>query len=86
MCNMKQKSLLLALSLVKKDNLYTIEPGIKDIYSDDVIPISQLVDSQVMEQFNKPFNQSFTPSGNSAGSVLRFYSAFMRMLPLSGGK
>ena len=74
------------LCLVKKDNLYTIEPGIKDIYSDDVIPISQLVDSQVMEQFNKPFNQSFTPSGNSAGSVLRFYSTFMRMLPLSGGK
>lgn len=86
MCNMKQKSLLLALSLVKKDNLYTIEPGIKDIYSDDVIPISQLVDSQVMEQFNKPFNQSFTPSGNSAGSVLRFYSTFMRMLPLTVGK
>lgn len=74
------------LCLVKKDNLYTIEPGIKDIYSDDVIPISQLVDSQVMEQFNKPFNQSFTPSGNSAGSVLRFYSTFMRMLPLTGGK
>ena len=83
---MKQKSLLLALSLVKKGDQYTIEPGIKDIYSDDVIPINQLVDSQVMEQFNKPFSQSFTPSGNSASSVLRFYSAFMRMLPLSGGK
>lgn len=74
------------LCLVKKGDQYTIEPGIKDIYSDDVIPINQLVDSQVMEQFNKPFSQSFTPSGNSAGSVLRFYSAFMRMLPLSGGK
>lgn len=74
------------LCLVKKDNQYTIEPGIKDIFSDENIPISQLVDSRVMEQFNKPFSQSFTPSGNSASSILRFYSVFMQMMPLTEGK
>ncbi|MBO7539977.1 MAG: hypothetical protein J6T44_11900 [Prevotella sp.] len=68
--------------LVQKDNLYAIEPGLKDLDSDDYIPVSQLVDSQVMEQFNKPFSQSFIPTGNSASSILRFYSVFMRMMPL----
>ena len=72
--------------LVKKDNQYTIEPGLKDLYSDDIIPLSQLVDNQTMESINKPFSQSFTPAGNSASSTLRFYSVFMQMMPLTGEK
>ncbi len=72
--------------LVKKDNHYTVELGIKDIFSDANIPINQLVDSEVMEQLNKPFSQSFTPSGNSASSILKFYSVFMQMQPLTAGK
>ena len=69
--------------IVKKDNLYTIEPGLKDLRNDDFVPVSQLVDRQAIDDFNKPFEQSFTPAGSSAGSLLEFYSVFMQMMPMN---
>ena len=69
--------------VVQKDGNYMIEPALKKLTSDDFIPISQLVNSQTMENFNKSFHLSFTPGGNATGSALKIYSAFIQMMPLN---
>ena len=69
--------------VVKKADLYTIEPGLKDLKSDDFLPISAFVDPQTMDSFDKSFEHSFTPTGSSAGSMLQFYSLLMQMMPMS---
>ena len=60
-----------------------IEPALKDLKSDEFIPISQIIDAQTMENFNKSFNMSFTPGGNATGSALSVYSALIQMMPLN---
>lgn len=72
--------------VVQKDEKYMIEPALKDLASNDFIPISQLVDVQTMENFNKSFNLSFTPGGNTTGSALKIYSAFIQMMPLNSAE
>lgn len=72
--------------VVQRDEEYLIEPALKDLTSDDFIPISQLVDVQTMENFNKSFSLSFTPGGNTTGSVLKIYSAFIQMMPLNSAE
>ena len=67
--------------LVQTDGKYTIEPGLKALDGDGIIPLSQLVDSPTMESINKPFSQSFTPAGNTASTTLKFFSIFMQMMP-----
>jgi hypothetical protein len=68
---------------VQQGDGYTVEPALKDLSGDGLIPISQLVDSQTMEYINKPFELSFTPGGNATSSALQFYSVFMQMMPMS---
>ena len=67
--------------LVQTDGKYTIEPGLKALDGDGIIPLSQLVDSPTMQSINKPFSQSFTPAGNTASATLKFFSLFMQMMP-----
>ena len=74
---------MLKFCLVQKDDYNLIEPALKDLYSDALIPISEYVDEQTMEAFSKPFKKSFTPAGNASGSVLKLYSVLMQMMPLS---
>ena len=69
--------------VVQKDKLYMIEPALKDLKTNDYIPISQIVDVQTMENFDKPFNLSFTPGGNATGSALQIYSTFLQMMLLT---
>ena len=82
-CDQMTKPEIVKFCVVEKDNKYMIEPALKDLKSNDLIPISQLVDAQAMEDFNKPFNLSFTPGGNATGSALKIYSAFIQMMPMN---
>lgn len=82
-CKQMTKPEVMKFCVTQKDNMYTIEPALKDLKSDDFTPISQIVDTQAMENFYKPFNLSFTPGGNATGSALKIYSAFMQMMPLT---
>ena len=68
---------------VQQGDGYKVEPALKDLSGDGLIPISQLVGPQTMEYFNKPFELSFTPGGNATSSALQFYSVFMQMMPMS---
>ena len=82
-CEQMTKPEDMKFCVTQKDEKYMIEPALKDLKSDNFIPISQIVDAQTMENFDKPFNMSFTPGGNVAGSVLKIYSVFMQMMPLT---
>ena len=81
-CQQMTKPETMQFCVVQKDNDYTIEPALKDLQSNTLIPISQMVDVQTMDSFNKSFNMSFTPGGNATGSALKIYSAFVQMMPL----
>ena len=82
-CKQMTKPEDVGFCVVQKDKMYMIEPALKDLKTNDFIPISQIVDAQTMENFNKPFNLSFTPGGNATGSALQFYSTFLQMMPLN---
>ena len=82
-CEQMTKPEIVKFCVTQKDEKYIIEPALKDLNSDAFIPISQILDAQVMTDFEKPFNLSFTPGGNAAGSALNFYSTFMQMMPLN---
>lgn len=82
-CEQMTKPDAVKFCVVQKDGNYMIEPALKKLTSDDFIPISQLVNSQTMENFNKSFHLSFTPGGNATGSALKIYSAFIQMMPLN---
>ena len=82
-CKQMTKPEDVGFCVVQKDKKYMIEPALKDLKTGDFIPISQIVDVQTMENFDKPFNLSFTPGGNATGSVLNVYSTFMQMMPLT---
>lgn len=81
-CQQMTKPETMQFCVVQKGKEYTIEPALKDLTSNDLIPISQMVDVQTMDSFNKSFNMSFTPGGNATGSALKIYSAFIQMMPL----
>ena len=81
-CEQMTKPETVKFCVVQKDENYMIEPALKDLSGNGLIPISQLVNVQTMEQFNKSFNLSLIPGGNATGSVLRFYSTFIQMMPL----
>ena len=68
---------------VQRDGKSTIEPGLKNLESNDYIPISQLLSRETMEYIDKPFKLSYTPSGNSTSAALRFYSVLMQMMPIN---
>jgi len=65
--------------LVQEDNAYTLEPGLKNLTTQEYLPISHYVDAQTLAAINKPFQQSFVPVGNSADSILKFYSVLIQM-------
>ena len=71
----------MSFCLVQDDKVNKIEPALKDLEGGGLIPISQLVDQQTMDCIDASFKQSYTPAGNSASSILQFYSAFMQMMP-----
>ena len=73
----------LKFCVVQNDDYYLIEPALKDLKSSDLIPVSQFVDDQTMKVFDQLFKHSFTPAGNASGSVLKFYSVLMQMMPIS---
>lgn len=83
-CEQMTKPEIVKFCVVQKDENYVIEPALEDWTGKVLIPISQLVDAQTMENFNKPFNLSFTPGGNTTSSALKIYSAFIQMMPLNG--
>lgn len=85
-CEQMTSPEIVKFCVVQKDKKYLIEPALKDLTSNDFIPISQLVDVQAMENFNKSFNLSFTPGGKTTGSALKVYSAFIQMMPLSSAE
>ena len=82
-CMQITKAEVMKFCVTEKDKHYIIEPALKDLNSDKFIPISDIVDAQTMENFNKPFSMSFTPGGNAAGSALNVYSALIQMMPLN---
>ena len=82
-CEQMTKPETVKFCVTQKDKMYMIEPALKDLNSSDFIPISQIVDVQTMENFNMPFNLSFTPGGNATGSALKIYSTFIQMMPLT---
>ena len=82
-CRQMTKAEVMKFCVTEKDKQYIIEPALKDLNSDKFIPISEIVDAQTMENFNKPFSMSFTPGGNAAGSALNVYSALIKMMPLN---
>jgi len=82
-CMQMTKAEVMKFCVTEKDKQYIIEPSLKDLNSDKFIPISEIVDAQTMENFNKSFNMSFTPGGNAAGSALNVYSALIKMMPLN---
>lgn len=73
----------LKFCVAEENNYYLIEPALKDLNSDELIPLSQFVDQQTKDSFAKLFNYSFTPSGSASGSVLKFYSVLIQIMPLS---
>ena len=81
-CKQMTKPETLQFCLVQENKMYKVEPALKDLESNGLIPISQLVDQQTMDCFDTSFKQSYTPAGNSASSTLQFYSVFMQMMPL----
>ena len=82
-CMQMTKPEVMKFCVTEKDKQYMIEPALKDLKSDEFIPISQIIDAQTMENFNKSFNMSFTPGGNATGSALSVYSALIQMMPLN---
>ena len=82
-CEQMTKPEPVKFCVAQEDGDYVIEPALKDLTSNDYLPISQLVDAQTMEYFNQSFNQSFTPGGNTTGSALKIYSAFIQMMPMT---
>lgn len=82
-CMEMTKPEVMKFCVTEKDKQYMIEPALKGLKSDKLIPISQIIDAQTMENFNKSFNMSFTPGGNATGSVLNVYSALIQMMPLN---
>ena len=82
-CNQMTKPETLKFCVVQNDDYYLIEPALKDLKSSDLIPVSQFVDDQTMKVFDQLFKHSFTPAGNASGSVLKFYSVLMQMMPIS---
>lgn len=81
-CDEMTKPEILKFCLVQKDGFTLIEPALKDLKSDDLIPLSTFLDTQTMEAFSQPFKDSFSPAGNASGSVLKLFSALMQMMPL----
>lgn len=71
----------MSFCLVQDDKRNRVEPALEDLEGAGLIPISQLVDQQTMDCIDVSFKQSYTPAGNSASSILQFYSAFMQMMP-----
>ena len=82
-CMQMTKPEVMKFCVTEKDKQYMIEPALKDLKSDKFIPVSQIVDAQTMENFNKSFNLSFTPGGNATGSALNIYSSLIQMMPLN---
>ena len=82
-CMQMTKPEVMKFCVTEKDKQYVIEPALKDLNSDKFIPISEIVDVQTMENFNKSFNMSFVPGGNATGSTLQIYSALLQMMPLT---
>ena len=82
-CKQMTKPEDVGFCVVQKDQKYMIEPALKDLKTNEYIPISQIVDVQTMENFDKLFNLSFTPGGNATGSALQIYSTFLQMIPLT---
>ena len=82
-CKQMTKPEVVRFCMTQKDNNYMIEPALKDLKTGNFVPISQIVDAQTMENFDKPFNMSFTPGGNATGLALQIYSTFLQMIPLT---
>ena len=82
-CKQMTKPEDVGFCVVQKDQKYMIEPALKDLKTNEYIPICQIVDVQTMENFDKLFNLSFTPGGNATGSALQIYSTFLQMIPLT---
>lgn len=82
-CKQMTKPEVVRFCVTQKDNMYLIEPALKDLNAGNFIPISQIVDAQTMENFDKPFNLSFTPGGNATGLALQIYSTFLQMIPIA---
>lgn len=83
-CNQITEAEDLTFCVAEKNGKYMIEPALKNQGDDDVAAIVGLLNHEAKEAFEKLFKDSFTPTGNSAGSALKFYSTFMQMIPISG--
>lgn len=81
-CEQMTKPETMKFCLVNEGDQCKMEFALKDLDSDRFIPLSQLVDQQVMDNIEESFNLSYTPAGNSAGSIIQFYSVFMQMMPI----
>ena len=83
-CNQITEAEDLIFCIAEKNGKHMIEPALKNQEDDNVASIVGLLNHEAKEAFEKLFKDSFTPTGNSAGSALKFYSTFMQMIPISG--
>ena len=83
-CNQITEAEDLTFCIAEKNNKYMIEPALKNQDDDDVSTIVGNLNHEAKEAFEKLFKDSFTPTGNSAGSAMKFYSTFMQIIPLNG--